>query len=332
MPTTPAYTIVSDRIGIEQLRVHAHSSRRRPMVILSPRGSGVGSPYGVAPTDLAREVSGEADLFVLSSADVCWDLDDDMVLRTFGGAIRVLGTDPNRSQVLRTDRADAATVLRRVRYALRDVGGGNGTALVWESSTGSTAAPIAAANGVVDSSEQRAADAEAALEREKSARRRAEDLLAAAKAKIASLEAERVDESALFSDPEEQFRDEVTRAWLRSTPEADRGVFPLRDYVLGREFLDSLGTVPAPRAKVVGVVVDVLTRRAYDIPARQVHPQGRGAAATVTGQLVRDDGAGGYRCHIRTATANAPRLLWWECVDGSVELARAASHDDPMPL
>ncbi|SEC66497.1 Uncharacterised protein (plasmid) [Tsukamurella tyrosinosolvens] len=147
-----------------------------------------------------------------------------------------------------------------------------------------------------------------------------------------TLEAQLAAESApLFSDPEEQFRDDVHRTWLRVTAESERSQFPLRDFVIGASFIESLALPQAPREKVIEVVVDVLTRRAFNMPSRAVHAHGNGRSAGTTGQMTRDDSASAYRCYIRSHTPQAPRLLWWELTNGTVELALAARHDDPMP-
>lgn len=126
---------------------------------------------------------------------------------------------------------------------------------------------------------------EAELDSEREARTSAEHRaaaatreLTAARAEIERLRAELGSEhSPLFSDPEEQFRDDVQRTWLRTVSESERKNYPLRGFRLGPEFLGSLNIPQAPRAKIVEVVVDVLTRRARDgvtggAPARRQWP------------------------------------------------------------
>ena len=156
--------------------------------------------------------------------------------------------------------------------------------------------------------------------------------LSKAEALIDTLTAELAAERApVFSDPQQQLRDEVERTWLRLTPEVERREYPLREYAIGAAFIDSLDLPQAPRAKIIEVVVEVLTRRALNKPSRAVHAHGNGRSAGTSGQMVRADGARAYRCYIRTHTPQAPRLLWWELTDGTAELALAARHDDPMP-
>ncbi|KMV15983.1 hypothetical protein ACT17_23115 [Mycolicibacterium conceptionense] len=156
--------------------------------------------------------------------------------------------------------------------------------------------------------------------------------LSKAEAHIEALTSELAAERApVFSDPEQRLRDEVERTWLRLTPEVERRKYPLREYAIGAAFIDSLDLPQAPRAKIIEVIVEVLTRRALNKPSRAVHAHGNGRSAGTSGQMVRADGARAYRCYIRTHTPQAPRLLWWELTDGTVELALAARHDDPMP-
>ena len=56
--------------------------------------------------------------------------------------------------------------------------------------------------------------------------------------------------------------------------------------------------------------------------------------ATTSRQIVDrlTAGSGGDRTRATIRhTAGGPRLLWWECCDGSVELAWVGHHDDTMP-
>lgn len=129
----------------------------------------------------------------------------------------------------------------------------------------------------------------------------------------------------VFEDDEEQFRSDATLAWLRMTPPSERAAWPMREYQVGPDFLGSWDDLSVDRARVVHVVVDMLTRRAYEMSSRAVHPQGetRGGKPTT-----RADGAIAYRAAIKRASPSAPRLLVWELCDGRVELARVALHDD----
>lgn len=126
-------------------------------------------------------------------------------------------------------------------------------------------------------------------------------------------------------DPQRQLMHEIDLAHLHSGPESDRGT--LRTYSLGPDFLTDLDSDIIDRARTLRVVVDVLTRAAFTMPAREVHPL-RSSDAGNASAVTREDGATAYRASIRVKTPGAPRLMWWELTDGSVELARAAHHDD----
>lgn len=131
----------------------------------------------------------------------------------------------------------------------------------------------------------------------------------------------------VHSDEEEQLRFEIGHHYLVSNPETERKTYPIRAYTIGADFLDSLTELGnlATRERVVAVVCDVLTRRAYEMPSRYVHPHARAGGPT----LVREhDSATAFRCAVKTESPGAARLLWWELVDGTVELGRVAHHDD----
>lgn len=131
----------------------------------------------------------------------------------------------------------------------------------------------------------------------------------------------------VFSDPSKQLEHEIYLAWLTRYPESLREEYPLRGYVFGVDFVESVNDPKfelATRAQIVAACVDVITKRAFRITSREAHAHGEHA----TTQATRADKAYAYRATI-VAKPGAPRLLWWEKVaDGSVELARVAHHDD----
>jgi len=129
----------------------------------------------------------------------------------------------------------------------------------------------------------------------------------------------------VFADPERQLRHEIHLTWLETVAEAEREDWPLRSYTLGEDFLASLATSSAARDKILEVAVQVITRRAGQVPAREVRQFGSGRTGP---QRKRDDGASAWRANIATKTPQAPRFLWWELPDGRVELGKAAAHDD----
>lgn len=132
--------------------------------------------------------------------------------------------------------------------------------------------------------------------------------------------------SVVYTDPVRQLRYEIEQTWLHHLPECDRDGWPLRRYTFGPGFVESVTTPLVSRQRIIDVIVDVLTRRVYSVPARSAHPHHRGTAT-----IKRADGATAYRAYVRHGTPGAPRILWWECVDSSVELAWIGHHDDPLP-
>ncbi|MDQ1249135.1 MAG: hypothetical protein QG597_3509 [Actinomycetota bacterium] len=377
----PLITDVVDAAALADYLQNA--DRARPAVIVSARS---GEPrYGVEPAAITQRLKDRAEIFVLDNAAVAWALDSYPALRTYGGAVRVVGA-AGRGTVVRTDR-EPGTALNRIVDEVTAVGRGmvarrpagttqlpsctvtpldlvrrrRGAAPEQIADGGEvedsavfeeTASALVAADTAAGESDQMAdlrreleetwglakdMDAELAAERE--VRARAEREIARLRTQIQELgvtvdqlRADACDIALrLFSNPEEQFRDEVQRTWLRTVPEADRGTWALRDYQVGPDFLDSLDLPNTSRAKIVEVAVDVLTRRAYEMPSRSVHAHGDGGPAGTNAQIRRGDGATGYRANIRSNTPQAPRLLWWELTDGSVELVLAARHDDPFP-
>ncbi|GAW52552.1 MULTISPECIES: hypothetical protein [unclassified Nocardioides] len=131
----------------------------------------------------------------------------------------------------------------------------------------------------------------------------------------------------VYSDPEAQLRHELWLTWLSNTPETDRAAQPLCDYDLGPDFLESMDLQLVPRGRILDVVVDVLTRRVHQIPARRSHPL-RSADAGNAPQRTRADGAAAWRCDLKTGKAGGPRLAWWQHTDGRIELGKAGHHDD----
>ena len=138
-------------------------------------------------------------------------------------------------------------------------------------------------------------------------------------------------DSRRFADPDDQLRFEVNLAWARRTTAEEKSDLPLAEWTLSDDFLDTLTAVEGiDRAKVVDVVVDVLTGRAWQIDARQVH-QLRTNEAGNASTVVRDDGATCWRANLQTKTASARRLHWWQLPSGAIELSAVRLHDDVRP-
>ncbi len=126
----------------------------------------------------------------------------------------------------------------------------------------------------------------------------------------------------VFADPEQQLRWEVEQEWLMGTPEHERGT--LQRYTVTEQFLKGLDAPIVPRAKTVQIIVDVIAGRVWE--RRETHQFDD--AARGGKQRVRDDGAVAWRTYVKAASPGAPRLLWWQLPDGSVELDHVGHHDD----
>jgi hypothetical protein len=138
-------------------------------------------------------------------------------------------------------------------------------------------------------------------------------------------------DSALFWDPEEQFRYDVYLAWARRIPAAEKRDRLLHDYTLGEEFLPSLaGLDGIDRTKIVDVVVEVLTGLAETLEGRDMHVL-RTAPSGGAPARVREDGATCWRVALQVKTPQARRLHFWRLKNGDVELSRVALHDDFRP-
>ncbi|MEU8045678.1 hypothetical protein AB0B71_16240 [Micromonospora echinofusca] len=136
-------------------------------------------------------------------------------------------------------------------------------------------------------------------------------------------------EGALFLDPEEQFRYEVACEWAQRIPAAEKADKPLAKYTLAAGFLESVDQLEGiSRAKVVAVVVEVLTGQAQHLPGRDAHALRTGAAGSP--YVRRSDGAICWRVALQRESAAARRLHYWRTQD-SYELSRVALHDDYRP-
>ena len=133
-----------------------------------------------------------------------------------------------------------------------------------------------------------------------------------------------------FLDPEEQFRYEVYREWVRRIPAAEKADKPLAEYTLGDEFLSSLDELEGvSRDKVVAVVVEVLTGQVQHLAGRELHRLRAGPAGSR--YVTREDGATCWRVALQRDTAAARRLHYWHTPRGRYELSRVVLHDDYRP-
>lgn len=319
-------------------------SRTTPVLVLSTR---VGNEL-VLPISSIRAKEPHLPLYVLTDKEsvdaVCNHQDEKYAV--FGGAIRVIAKGNRTDVVLRPQGLRGIQIsLNRLPSAIEKAWAAfpnkapatNGSATQPDATSQRITEEVARAlaqhtcphTETVERLQRDLATVTAINEKH---RKRIEVLERAAATTKAALDAveqtDQTDPAQVFSDPEQQFRYEVEQAWLTHLPEASRDEWPLREYQLGPDFVDSI-TDPkfqmASNEHIVSTAVDVITRRAYDLAARAVHPQLEGEAGK---QVVRArDKASAYRCTILTKPGG-PRLLWWELTDGTVELARAAGHDD----
>lgn len=133
----------------------------------------------------------------------------------------------------------------------------------------------------------------------------------------------------VFTDPEQQFRHEVWLSWLHTFGPEDRDRLALRTYTLGPDFLESVATLDGvEREKIVSTCVDVICTHVWDSNGRGAHQQRENGTGGAARPVIRSDGSAAWRCAVQQQTPSARRLMWWEMVDGSVELARVAVHDD----
>ncbi|MGC5022958.1 hypothetical protein [Micromonospora sp. DT47] len=132
-----------------------------------------------------------------------------------------------------------------------------------------------------------------------------------------------------FVDAEEQFRYEVYCEWVRRIPAAEKSSKPLAEYVLAAGFLDSVEQLEGiSRAKIVAVVVEVLTDQVQHLAGRDVHQLRTGGGGSP--YVRRPDGATCWRVALQRESAAARRLHYWRTPHG-YELSRVALHDDYRP-
>ena len=144
--------------------------------------------------------------------------------------------------------------------------------------------------------------------------------------------AESIDAGPAFLDPALQWRHEVYLAWVDRIPASDKARRPLpSDWSVGPQFLDSLEELEGiTRAKVLDVVVEVLTGLAKEVPGRDLHRL-RVAESGSAPFVTRDDGATCWRTALQRETPGARRLHYWELPGGKIELSRVVAHDDTAP-
>ncbi|MCE0534675.1 hypothetical protein LWF15_04065 [Kineosporia rhizophila] len=134
----------------------------------------------------------------------------------------------------------------------------------------------------------------------------------------------------LFADPDDRFRFDVTVCWARKIPAGEKAERPLGPYRLGPRFVSSLEETPGvDRAKVVDVVVEVLTGLADTSAGRQMHVLRTGQGPNEQA-VRREDGATCYRVALQRNAPQARRLHFWRMSE-EIEFSRVVLHDDYEP-
>lgn len=136
-----------------------------------------------------------------------------------------------------------------------------------------------------------------------------------------------------FDDADEWLRHEIGLAWIDRLGPSDRVRWPLPvTFVIGVRFAESVSALdPGLLPKMLRTVVDVLTGRARDLPARGLHALRRGEVATAADLIRPRDGARCFRVYVEQNTPSARRLHYWAVTDGTIELSRVVLHDDMEP-
>ena len=135
----------------------------------------------------------------------------------------------------------------------------------------------------------------------------------------------------IFFDPDQGFRHLVTAQWALRLPSNQQKETPLKEYILGPNFLESLDNLQGiSREKVVDVVVEIATGIANELAGREVHRLREGAGGDER-VVMREDGAVCWRASLQVGTSSARRIHYWILPGGSIEFSRVTVHDDFLP-
>lgn len=177
------------------------------------------------------------------------------------------------------------------------------------------------------------------LHRERGLRRERDSIIAGLRQELREARAARPELEADSSrtarsewpDGESWLRHEVTSTWASRTGASEKRQYPLREYVLGPRFLESMNELgDAYTEKILRALVDVLTGRAPEIPGRDLHRLREGQGGNDP-YVTRRDGGTCWRVSLEQNTASARRLHYWQLPGGHIELSRAVVHDDVEP-
>ena len=105
----------------------------------------------------------------------------------------------------------------------------------------------------------------------------------------------------------------------------------LKRWTYNPQFIQTMQEVQGvSKAKIVEVIVHVLTGRDSELASRELHLLKTGKGGDDP-PVVRDRGEYCWRVSLQTNTASARRLHYWACADGSIELSSIRLHDDFRP-
>lgn len=139
------------------------------------------------------------------------------------------------------------------------------------------------------------------------------------------------DDSRLFESNEEQLDFEIRLAWARMTGPTEKKDLSLKRWTYNPQFIQTMQEVQGvSKAKIVEVIVHVLTGRDSELASRELHLLKTGKGGDDP-PVVRDRGEYCWRVSLQTNTASARRLHYWACADGSIELSSIRLHDDFRP-
>lgn len=126
-----------------------------------------------------------------------------------------------------------------------------------------------------------------------------------------------VDHELSEMDTEERLQALIARQWRSSLNTEDRRYHPLTGYVPTPGFIESAEKLANPPLdRIARVCAMIASNYAQALTGLALHPLVQGKA---TQQMVRADGAKGWRCALKRNTPAAPRLHYWVRKDGTIE-------------
>lgn len=178
----------------------------------------------------------------------------------------------------------------------------------------------------------------AELQRERSLRREKDTVIAGLRVELRDARSRRAPSEddqrvprEMWPSDEEWLRFEVLTAWAARTIASEKSTYPLGEYVIGPDFMQSvLALDDGQRDKTFRAIVDVVTGRAAAVTGRQLHRLREGMGGNAP-YVVRADGAACWRSAIEVNVPSARRLHHWQLLTGEIELSRVAVHDDFQP-